>query len=243
MLHLRIHPRSSWLVCRRSLRRLRAILHAASAAVAGARVAAGPVVVEIVVSAIAGIVVSAIAGAITVDVADRAHIDVVVHAVVEEVAAVPVAALIAEANVAEAVVDAAVEADVQAPMAGIEEIAATVKAPVARRPKRGCVGRLNPRSRHPVIAFRSPGPVAGGPDVAVCWRRGLFVVGKRRRSFCCLLSWHLSVASGIVGALPWRGGRLVWRRSFCCVGRSAGRLIDGSQIGALICWILIGCAL
>ena len=236
MLHLRVHARSSRLASRRSLRWLRPHLNARSAAVAGARIVVVAVVVVVVVSAIAtgivvsaiasvvvsaigSVVVSAIAGVVVVCVVDRAHVDVVVHAVIEEVAAVPVAAFVAEADVAEAVIDAAVETDVQAPMSGIKEIAAAVEPPIARRPKRGCVGWLDPCSRHPVIAARAPGPIARSPNVAVSGRGRLIVVGKRRRRIRRLLCRHLSVAR-IIGRLARRRGRLVGRRSFSCVGRT-----------------------
>ena len=161
-------------------------MHARSAAVAGPRI--------IEVAVVVVIVVSAIAGAVVVCVVDHAHVDVVVRAVIEEVAAIPVAALVAEADVAKAIVDAAVEADVQAPVAGIKEIPAAIEPPIARSPERAFVRRLNPSARHPVIAARAPGPIAGSPDVAVGRRRRLIVVGKRWRRFCCLLRWHLGVA-------------------------------------------------
>src|SRR5580693_4171949 len=60
----------------------------------------------------------------------------VVHAtVVEEMAAVPVATLVAEAAVPETVVNTAIEANVRAPVTGVPEISAATPAPVARRPQ------------------------------------------------------------------------------------------------------------
>jgi hypothetical protein len=81
----------------------------------------------------------------------KGDVDVVDRAVVVEVAAAPVAALIADANVAEAVIDAAIVADVGAPIAAVELIAVVTPAPVARRPKGAFVWSLNPRAGNPVI--------------------------------------------------------------------------------------------
>jgi hypothetical protein len=55
--------------------------------------------------------------------------------VVREASASPFAAGEADAHVAEAVVDAAIVADVRAPVASVEEIVAAFKAPVRRRPE------------------------------------------------------------------------------------------------------------
>ncbi len=123
-----------------------------------------------------------IAGVIVVNVMYHARVYVIVRAVVEEVAGMPIAALVAEANVAKAVVDAAVEADVQAPVAGIKAIATAVEPPIARRPERAGIGWFDPRAGHPVIASRAPCPIAGSPDIAVSGRRWLLIVGQRRRS-------------------------------------------------------------
>src|ERR1039458_7776706 len=163
VLHLRVHARSRWLVCCLPLRWLRPGLNARPATITGARIVVVAVVVVVVVAVIVG---SRIAGAVVVGVVDHAHVEVIVGPVIEEVAAVPVAAFVAEADVAKAVVDAALEANVQAPMAGIKEIPAAVEAPVARRPERRSVGWFNPRARHPVVTLCTPGPVARRPDVS-----------------------------------------------------------------------------
>jgi hypothetical protein len=65
---------------------------------------------------------------------DDVDVHVVDGAVVAEVAAVPVSALIAEAGIAEAVVDATIESDVPSPIATVEAIAATRVSPIAGRP-------------------------------------------------------------------------------------------------------------
>src|SRR5262249_47327205 len=93
--------------------------------------------------------------------------EVVDGAVVEELPASPVAALVAAAAIAVAVVDAAVVADVRAPVAGMEQVGAVAPAP----PRRGPIEahrRDDPGPRHPVVVVigGAPGPVARRPDVA-----------------------------------------------------------------------------
>src|SRR6185437_12651522 len=102
-------------------------------------------------------------------------------AVVVEAVAAPVATEVADADIAEAVVDAAVVADMQSPVAGMEAIPSAVPAPIRRRPKRAVVRRFNPCARNPVVAIRSPRPVAGGPDVVRTWCGWLVVFGQWRR--------------------------------------------------------------
>jgi hypothetical protein len=69
-----------------------------------------------------------------VDVRDMHTAEVVDDAVISELIAVPVASLVADANVAESIVHAAIEADVSAPIADMEAIAAAIESPVARGP-------------------------------------------------------------------------------------------------------------
>ena len=95
----------------------------------------------------------------TAVVADAAVVDVVDHyvvrihvgdmrdvhighrAVVEVAVVVPVAAHETDADITEAVVDAAVEADVRPPVAGVPQIDAVHETPVARRPQRAGIRR------------------------------------------------------------------------------------------------------
>jgi len=133
-----------------------------------------------------------------VDIGDVA-VDMGDGAVVVEVVALPVAAIIAGADVAIAVVNAAVEADVNSPIAVMEAVTAAVEAPVGRRPKRAIIGRRAPYAGGPVIATRSVSPVAGGPEI-VGFRGGrLVVIGQRGRRL-------LSVDSGFAIGLSLVGG-------------------------------------
>ena len=118
---------------------------------------------------------------VVVHVALDGDIHVVDRAVVIEVPAAPISALIAEAEVAVAVVHTAVEADVTAPVAAIEAVAVIPIAPVAGRPQSTLVGSLDPCAGHPVIAVRGPRPIAGRPQVTVAGSLGLRILGQRRR--------------------------------------------------------------
>jgi len=102
-----------------------------------------------------------------VDVMHDGDVDVIEGAVVVEVAAAPVTALVAVTAVAETVIDAAVEADVQTPVAAVKAILVVPEAPVSWCPERALIRSLNPGARHPVVALRRIGPVAGRPEVAV----------------------------------------------------------------------------
>ncbi len=77
---------------------------------------------------------------VLIDVGHARDVDVGDRAVVVEAVALPVAAHIAHAGVAEAVVDAAIEAHVRPPVAGGPDVHAIGEAPVARRPQRAHVG-------------------------------------------------------------------------------------------------------
>ncbi len=101
-------------------------------------------------------------------------------AVVVEVIAVPVAAEEADADVAEAVVDAAVVADVGSPVAGEEAVPVIDVAPVGRGPESAIVGRRAPCAGNPVVATGAPCPVAGGPDVVGVGSGWLVVLGEGR---------------------------------------------------------------
>ena len=112
--------------------------------------------------------------------ADDVHVDVVHGGVVVEPSAIPVATRVSNAEVAEAVVDTAVEADVPSPIAGVPQVHRAAPAPVTRRPQRAEERREHPGSGHPVIAIGTVRPVARYPDVFGARTDGLRVHGKRR---------------------------------------------------------------
>ena len=85
--------------------------------------------------------------------------------VIRKGAAAPLAAGKANASVATAIVDAAVVADVTAPIAAMEPVLAVRPVPVVGRPQRALIGRLDPGAGHPVVValILIVGPVAGRP--------------------------------------------------------------------------------
>jgi hypothetical protein len=111
--------------------------------------------------------------------------------------AAPVAALVANADVPEAVIDTAIVADVLTPVAGVKAIAVVVIAPVAGGPKSALVRSLHPRAWHPVIAVLTPGPISGRPEITVVGWRWLVVVGQRWRRLI-RVGYGLSAIAGIV---------------------------------------------
>jgi hypothetical protein len=113
-----------------------------------------------------------------VDVGDAGDIDTVHRAVVVEVVASPIAAVVADAGVAKAVVNAAVKADVEAPEAAMEAPAVVIPAPVAGSPEGAVVGWSAPSAGNPVVAGGSPAPIAGGPDVVGFGGFGLLIDGQ-----------------------------------------------------------------
>ena len=111
---------------------------------------------------------------------DDGYVHVVHVGVVEEVPVVPAAALITAPAVAEAIVNAAIEADVLPPIAFMEdEHAAVAPAPVAGSPQVARLRGFHPGAGHPIVAIViGVIPVAGGPDIAVVRTDGLLVNGN-----------------------------------------------------------------
>ena len=185
ILELRRHGRGMRRMQRRQFCGSRTHLHSARSAVeadASAAPAATPVVA---------------ADRAAINVALDGDVYVVDGAVVVEVAATPVTALIAEADIPEPVVDAAIEAHVLAPVAAVEPVVVMPVAPVARRPQSALVGSLDPHAGHPIIVSLRPGPVAGGPEIIVAGRLRLVVVGQRWRRLVGGIHWLLAV-SGVL---------------------------------------------
>ncbi len=125
---------------------------------------------------------------LVVDVGDVGHVrDVGDRAVVEEAAAAPFAAVEAAAGVAEAVVDAAVEADAVTPVAGVEAVDAVVVAPVAGGPQQADARRQDPGAGHPVIAEvvvvapSNPAPRGSRVRGSAAARRPAAAAAERRR--------------------------------------------------------------
>lgn len=199
-----------------------------------------------------------------VDIGDVDAADVVNGAVVGELIAVPVAALVADADIAKAVIDSAVEADVTAPVSAMETVAVVDEAPVSRRPKRALIGRCAPRSGNPVVAGWRIAPIAGGPEITGLWDGRLLVFRERRRRLRCVILRGVVVAGfAVIGVATvigsrcsavrrgtrggcWRGCRLRWggicRRngseiSVCRIAGIGGIL---ALVGRCCCLVLSG---
>ena len=120
---------------------------------------------------------------LVVHVRDRDVGDVGHRAVVEERAPVPVATREPGAEVAEAVIDAAVEPHPGTPVAWVPAVEAFLESPIAGRPQQARGRSQDPGARYPVVAFlpRIVCPVAGHPQVAHRRARGLYVHRQGRR--------------------------------------------------------------
>jgi len=116
-----------------------------------------------------------------IDVMHNCDVDVVDRAVVVEVASAPVTTLVAVAAVAKTVVDAAIVANVLAPVAGVISVRVIPVAPVAGCPECALVRSLNPCAGNPVVAVWRPRPVAGRPEIVIAGVLRLVVVHQRRR--------------------------------------------------------------
>src|SRR5690348_2404277 len=117
-----------------------------------------------------------------VDVVDNGHVDVGDGAIVEKLAPAPLAAVKADARVAVAVVDSAIEADVRSPIAAMPDVEAVSESPVTGSPEQARLGSEDPCSGNPEIAVRAVSPVAGRPNVTRAGANWLSINGKRRRA-------------------------------------------------------------
>lgn len=115
---------------------------------------------------------------------DEAAVHVHDGGVVVEAVTAPLASGKADSAVAEAVVYAAVIADVPSPVALMEEEAAMFPTPVAGGPKQARRRRGHPCARNPIVAglVLIEGPVAGSPHQAGFRARRLLIDRQRRRS-------------------------------------------------------------
>src|SRR6202011_1801081 len=94
----------------------------------------------------------AIEGPVVVDVGDIHVRDMGKRTIVEELAIAPVPTGEADSKIAAAIVDAAIEADMRSPVAGIPDEVVIHKSPVARGPEQSRFRGEHPCARHPVIA-------------------------------------------------------------------------------------------
>ena len=117
-----------------------------------------------------------------VNIVNVRDVHIIHRGVVEEGAVIPISASVTDTAIAEAVVDAAIEADLRAPVAAIPGECIAAPAPVAGSPEQASLRRCHPRTRHPEITFIAIGPVAGRPQITIGGGHGLLVHRQRGRS-------------------------------------------------------------
>src|SRR5579864_1005136 len=161
MLNLRLHWGKMPLMCRTFLLRRRAGVHPAISAVVTDAVDRRAVVDD---------------GRV-VDVMNHRDIHVGDGTVVEEVSMVPASAFETFSEIAEAVVDPAIEADQWAPITVVENEPSVAPRPVWRSPEEARFGSEDPCARYPIIVIVvvAPCPVPRRPDIAVAGTDRLLV--------------------------------------------------------------------
>src|SRR5208337_1464979 len=117
-----------------------------------------------------------------VNIVNVRDVHVVHRGVVVEGPVIPISAFIADTTVAEAVVDATVEADMRPPVAFIPREGTAAPAPITGSPEEANFGSHHPRTRHPEVALITISPVAGRPQITVRGDHGLLVHRQRGRS-------------------------------------------------------------
>src|ERR1039458_7633176 len=120
--------------------------------------------------------------------------------VIVETISVPVPALIADSDVAESIVNAAVVADMSAPIAMVIAVPTADKSPISRCPQIAHLRRPRPRAGHPVVTFRSIAPISGRPQIAIAGAVRLRIFRQRWRGLCGLHHW-LAVAPILVACI------------------------------------------
>src|SRR5579864_1131375 len=119
-----------------------------------------------------------------VNIVNVGHVHIVHGTVVEKPVVVPTSAFISVAEVAEAIVDSAIETDSRTPIAFMEQKSVAAPAPIARGPEETGFRRQHPRTGHPVVVsvIVIVGPVTRRPDIALGGAQGLFIHRQGRWS-------------------------------------------------------------
>src|SRR5229473_3056887 len=145
---------------------------------------AGPLVNATVAAVIADVVYRRIVvyDRGVVGVMDFRDIDVVHRAVVVKAVVVPAATFITAAEIAVAVIYAAVKTNPWAPITLMENKDSSAPTPIGRRPEETGFRSQHPRAGDPKIIIPIPGPIARSPDIALLRADGLLIDGQRRRS-------------------------------------------------------------
>lgn len=118
-----------------------------------------------------------------VDVRHTHIADVVDAPVVGKPVMVPMATLIPDTGITEAIADSTIVSNMRTPITAVPIISLIGPAPIARCPKRSDIRRQHPSPWHPIIivVIVAPGPIAGRPHVTVTWNRRLDIHRQLRR--------------------------------------------------------------
>jgi len=100
--------------------------------------------------------------------------------VVGEVPTLPCASVVPASAVAEAVVDAAVKADLLTPISTVKTVESTFKSPIRRGPEHACGRGRDPDSRYPVVTTAAVSPICRLPEISVHGTEGLFIDSQHR---------------------------------------------------------------
>jgi hypothetical protein len=121
---------------------------------------------------------------VNVGIVNRILIHACDRGVIAEAVALPLAAGVADAVIAEAIVHATVVTHVTAPVAPMKPVAATGPVPIVWRPERAVIGSFYPGAGHPVVValVLIEGPVAGHPHQVGLGAVWLFIDRQFRRS-------------------------------------------------------------
>ncbi len=136
------------------------------------------------------------------------------RAVVIEIVVVPVATVIATANISMPIVDAAVVADMRSPVAVIPAVTIVHPAPVAGCPQSANIRCDHPDARNPEVPGRLVSPISRRPEVVRPRTHRLLVNRQRRRGLGSIHRlFHRSrvVISTLVRADFGRGNSIIRR--------------------------------
>src|SRR5208337_1162224 len=119
-----------------------------------------------------------------INVVNFIHVYVVHGAIVEKVSVIPTPAFVTLTEIAEAVINSAIEAHVRAPIAVIENKSVAAPTPIGWSPQETDFRRHHPSSWHPVVIVDVVivGPVARGPKITVAGTKRLLIDGQRGRA-------------------------------------------------------------
>jgi len=119
--------------------------------------------------------------------------NVVYGAVVIETIPVPIATLISNADVPEAIINSAVVSDIRGPITVVIAVHVADITPISRRPEIANLWGLHPCAWHPVVAPRRVTPISRSPQIAIAGAVRLGIIRQGRRG---LLRLKLGLAVG-----------------------------------------------